>query len=262
MTEFLPNTRAIPSSNDQTLQVSTALSPPASSRRQFLGHALLAALGSSAVLGAATGWDGARIAEAAPRLSTTRISMVGDSLTYGSLRYQAEALNAVGWAGSAIDGYGSRGIRTKIAADAHTGLTAVDAIRWTSGDSDFWIVALGTNDCGIYSAAKYPEVIAKMLDHIGDGHHVMWVNVYLPKAGARQNGWNDALTAVARDRPEQLQIFDWATLAERNPAWIAKDNIHCTAAGYQARSMLVANATMLARAVESRATRFEVRSVR
>ena len=60
--------------------------------------------------------------------STQRLLMVGDSLTVGSLPYQAGAFIDNGWTDIAINAYGSRGVKTKVSADPHTGLTAVDAL--------------------------------------------------------------------------------------------------------------------------------------
>lgn len=90
----------------------------------------------------------ASVAMAAPTLSVSlrfdAVSMVGDSLTAGSRPAQLTAFEDVGWATSSINAFPSRGVRTKVAADAHTGLTAVDAIRSRTGDTSMWIVALGT----------------------------------------------------------------------------------------------------------------------
>lgn len=157
--------------------------------------------------------------------------------------YQAETLSYLGWGPAAIDAYKSRGIRTKMKGDPHTGLSAVDAIRLTSGDSNLWVVALGTNDAGFYPADEQPTVIREMLDQIGAGHYVLWVNVYLPGTPARQRSWNSALTTVAKERPEQLFVLDWATLAEENPKWLGKDKIHCSGTGYKNRASVIAQAT-------------------
>lgn len=175
--------------------------------------------------------------------SSTRVSVIGDSLTIGTMPYQSEALANAGWWHSAIDAYGARGIRTKLKKDQHTGLTSVDAIRQTSGDSDLWVVALGTNDAGIYAKAKHEEVIGMMMDKIGGGHTVMWVNVYLPKARQHQDNWNWALATVAKERGDEMFVFDWASVVERNPKWTAEDQIHCTNRGYEQRALAIAQET-------------------
>ncbi|MEY2416731.1 MAG: hypothetical protein QOH53_2065 [Ilumatobacteraceae bacterium] len=175
--------------------------------------------------------------------SATRVSVIGDSLTIGTMPYQSEAFANAGWGHAAIDAYGARGIRTKLKKDQYTGLTSVDAIRQTSGDSDLWVVALGTNDAGIYAKAKHAQVIGMMMDKIGSGHIVMWVNVYLPKTPQRQDNWNWALATVAKERGDEMFVFDWASLAKKNPKWTAQDQIHCSKLGYEQRASAIAQET-------------------
>jgi lysophospholipase L1-like esterase len=178
------------------------------------------------------------------RAASTRVSVIGDSLTIGTEPYQSEAFSTAGWGHSAIDAYNSRGIRTKLKKDHYTGLTSVDAIRATSGDSDLWVVALGSNDAGIYAKAKHAAVIGMMMDKIGSGHTVMWVNVYLPKTPPRQNNWNWALATVAKERGDEMFVFDWASLAEKNPHWLADDHVHYTNKGYLQRASAITQATV------------------
>ncbi len=165
--------------------------------------------------------------------------MVGDSLTVGTLPFQADDLAVAGWSHSAIDAFGSRGVRTKVRADQHTGLTAVDAIRAASGDTPAWIVALGTNDAVIYSRAKQADVIRQMMDHIGYGHTVMWINVYLPEARPLQVAWNSALAAAADERAGEMLVYDWASFAEENQRWMAHDHVHYSRVGYRYRSTAI-----------------------
>jgi lysophospholipase L1-like esterase len=214
--------------------------PPLSSRRQVLGAGLTAAFGTWAALGL---FDGDRASASTSSRSAQRVSVVGDSLTLGTLPYQGDAFTNAGWSGSAIDAFKSRGIRTKMRIDQHTGLTAVDAIRKKWGDSDLWVVALGTNDAGIFAKDKQPEAIRQMMDRIGSGHYVLWINVYLPATPRRQQNWNTALATVAAERKDEMFVFDWASLAAQNPKWLAHDQIHCSPQGYRNRSTAIAFAT-------------------
>ena len=216
--------------------------PLLSSRRQVLRAGLLAAFGSVAALellgsgqaSASSGLTGRAHRRCAPLQPS-----------FGDRRFVDDRYRAVSERGIlhcrlgalAIDAYNSRGIRTKLKKDHYTGLTSVDAIRATSGDSDLWVVALGSNDAGIYAKAKQAEVIGMMMDKIGSGHTVMWVNVYLPKAPQRQNNWNWALATVAKERGDEMFVFDWASLAEKNPHWLADDQVHYTNKGYLHRAV-------------------------
>ncbi len=221
------------------------MSPPSlpklSSRRQVLGAGLMAALGSVVALEVM----GQHVAGAAPPSATTvggRIAVVGDSLTQGTERFQPDACSAVGWAETTIDAHVSRGVRTKVKSDPHNGLNAVDFLRETSGEPDVWVVALGTNDAGIFSKDKHADLIREMMDRIGSGHSVMWVNIYLPGTRTRQEAWNSALNTVAAERPLDMSVFDWASFA-LNQRWLAKDLIHCTGKGYEHRATAIAQAS-------------------
>jgi lysophospholipase L1-like esterase len=172
----------------------------------------------------------------------TRVSVVGDSLTTGTVPYQANAFADVGFERTTIDAFQSRGIRTKVKKDPHTGLTAVDAVRETAGDSQLWIVQLGTNDAGIHRKEQYPELIMQMMDRIGGGHYVMWVNIYLPEKPMRQTNWNAALAEVAADRPDEMFVLNWAALADQNPRWTSGDHIHCSPVGYKNRATAISTA--------------------
>ncbi|MGZ4737839.1 MAG: GDSL-type esterase/lipase family protein [Ilumatobacteraceae bacterium] len=212
-------------------------------RRQFVGGALAVIGGFPIIdaLGAFTG--GLDTANAASSTSTQRLLMVGDSLTVGSLPYQAAAFIDNGWTDMAVNAHGSRGIKTKVSADPYTGLTAVDALRAAHGDADLWVVALGTNDAGQYPASQYPDLIASMLNRIGADHLTMWVNTYMPTRARLQVAWNSALNEVAVQRPDELVVFDWAAYAAGHAGWLGADSIHYTATGYRARSSAVAAAS-------------------
>ena len=209
--------------------------PQLSTRRQILRAGFAAAVGSWAAIEVL----GAGHASADPYYSAVpRVSMVGDSLTCGSLPFQPDDFVVAGWSHSAIDAYVSRGVRTKVKADLHTGLTAVDAIRQSSGDTEAWIVALGTNDAVIYSSDKHAQVIGMMMDHIGGGHKVMWVNVYLPDRLPQQLAWNASLDDAQR-RERNMFVYDWASFAADNQRFLAHDNLHYNRDGYRYRSIAV-----------------------
>jgi hypothetical protein len=75
-----------------------------------------------------------------------------------------------------------------------------------------------------------------MLDRIGPGRRVVWVNLYLPGDPERMAEWNGALAVVAQERPDALRVYDWARVAARHPVWMAPDRIHHTADGYRGRA--------------------------
>ena len=217
--------------------------PQQSTRRQLLRAGITAAIGSWAafeVLGAGQASAAALRQPVAP--SSSRVSLVGDSLTIGTMPFQADAFANAGWTQSAVDAYVSRGVRTKIRADRYTGLTAVDAIREQSGDTQAWVIALGTNDAVIYSPEKQTQVIGLMMDHIGPGHRVLWVNVFLPTREKLQTTWNTSLVRAAAGRNDMF-VYDWAAFAAANPRFLAHDNIHYDHDGYRYRAQAVSLAS-------------------
>jgi lysophospholipase L1-like esterase len=136
----------------------------------------------------------------------------------------------------------ARGISTKAADDDHTGLEAVDEIRARAGEPDRWVIALGTNDAFIHSPERYEAEIGLLLDRIGAGRHVLWIDVALPDEPAVEAAWNGALAAVATARPADLTVIPWSATAGAHPDWFATDQIHLTPAGYHARAAAVAEA--------------------
>jgi lysophospholipase L1-like esterase len=213
--------------------------PSGMSRRRMLSLAVLGAVGAYS----SPSGDAMVAAVAAADVDTTGISMVGDSLTVGTMAYQSDDFIAAGWSTAAIDAHGSRGVTTRVSGDPHTGLTAVDALRAQYGDTKTWIVALGTNDARTQDSSRNRELIVSMLDRIGPQHKVIWVNIYLPTSPARQRAWNTALDAVAIERPDVLMVFDWASVAAAEPRWLSGDIVHYTSTGYQRRAEAIAAAS-------------------
>jgi lysophospholipase L1-like esterase len=105
------------------------------------------------------------------------------------------------------------------------------------------VIALGSNDAGIFPKPKHAELINSMMDHIGTAHYVMWVNIFLPLNQPRQQYWNTSLVGVAKERPDEMFVFDWAAIAAEHPGWMAEDQIHYTGKGYSHRASAIAEAT-------------------
>ncbi len=189
------------------------------------------------VLAAVATWPGAARAADEPS-----VFEVGDSLSVGMQPYLPGAAMAHGWAAVQIDAHISRGVRSRVPSDPHTGVSAVAALRAAHGEPAAWIVALGANDSGV-PPSQHAALIREMLDAIGREHPVMWVNVYLPRYPQRQQWWNAALTQVAAERPDQLVVFDWASIAATRSGISAPDRVHLTTTGYRQMAEAVAGAS-------------------
>ncbi|MEO6491292.1 MAG: hypothetical protein ABIP99_00485 [Ilumatobacteraceae bacterium] len=169
--------------------------------------------------------------------------MIGDSLTSFGGNATADALAGVGWTNPIVDAFPNRRIDFHSELDLYDGLGAVDAIRDRSGDSQYWIIDLGTNDIWVDFGGDHASLIRQMLQRIGPGHRVLWVNVHFPGSRELENEWNSALATVDAES-EQMTVFDWASLADEHPEWMSIDMIHHSAEGLLARASAIAAASL------------------
>ena len=59
----------------------------------------------------------------------------------------------------------------------------------------------------------------------------------VPAEGSAASGPLELGTRDCRqEHGDEMFVFDWASLAEKNPKWIAEDQIHCTNRGYEQRA--------------------------
>lgn len=182
----------------------------------------------------------------------TSVYLIGDSLTWYGGGATAVALENVGWATNVVDAHPNRRLTFHSESDSYDGLDAVDYIRASHGDSQYWIVDLGTNDVWVEPDEDHVAVIRRMLDRIGADRQVLWVNVHLPGFRELEHNWNAALATVDAESG-QMTVFDWASLADQHPEWMSFDNVHHTAEGMTARAAAIAEASlqMLAPATNS-----------
>jgi len=163
---------------------------------------------------------------AAATVPDRSVFVIGDSLTFLAAPNVSASLANVGWSATRIDAYEGRGVDFTVQRAPDTGLRAVDALRVQYGDNADWIVALGTNEVLYRQPSTYAASIRRMLDRIGAGHRVMWVNTYLPDHPAEQAVWNAALDQAAAERNGDLAVFDVAALNAQHPEWMLYDNVH------------------------------------
>jgi len=169
--------------------------------------------------------------------------MIGDSLTFLAQPSVSTALTDAGWSASRIDAFEGRGVDFTLQGAPDTGLRAVDALRSQFGDNSDWIVALGTNEVLFRDPATYPGAIRRMLDRIGPGRRVMWVNTYLPDHPVQQAVWNSALEQAAAERNGDLAVFDWASRNAQHPEWMLYDNVHHNMEGNAAWAAAIGSAS-------------------
>jgi lysophospholipase L1-like esterase len=190
---------------------------------------------------------GARPTEQAIRLGSSceRVWVVGDSLTVGSDAALRSGLSRLG-VDYVVDGVNGRRVSVNALPTSRSGVLAARSIRAASGESDCWVVALGTNDInsGVTTPVRARATIAEMLAEIPTPARVWWVNVEfrsIEGAGvdypAATQTFNAAL--AQRDASDaRFRVIDWYSLAQSHPEWFA-DAVHVTPTGYAARGELI-----------------------
>ena len=108
-----------------------------------------------------------------------------------------------------------------------------------------WVLALGTNDTADVAVGSNVGLTARINEmmQVTRGEPVMWVNVISllhsgPYAEPNMRKWNDALMKACARYPN-MRVFNWAVLPKRS--WFINDGIHYTSAGYEKRSLFIAD---------------------
>jgi lysophospholipase L1-like esterase len=103
------------------------------------------------------------------------------------------------------------------------------------------VVSAGTND-DPRIVSTFWRAVSAIVRAAGGGRCVVWPTIARPPAaGASYDGLNRALTRVAARRPN-LVLVDWRKMVRRNPAWLSRDGVHVSVAGYRARAVAIAAA--------------------
>jgi lysophospholipase L1-like esterase len=103
------------------------------------------------------------------------------------------------------------------------------------------VVSAGTNDDPRIVSAFW-RAVADILRAAGGDRCVVWPTIARPPAaGASYDGINRALARIAA-RHSNLVLVDWVKLVHRNPAWLSRDGVHVSVAGYRARAAAIATA--------------------
>jgi hypothetical protein len=185
---------------------------------------------------------GARTSESSTTttFSTGRVALVGDSLSAQSSALETARLEEAGWGPIVINALAGRRILhdTDITAP-YAGIKAVDEVRAAGPDPYTWIVELGTNDVvytGNDANALLPRIEA-MLDAIGPGHRIVWINVRYGMDLEGSATFNQLLTQVASQRSDMV-VGDWASVAPTGDNLIL-DGTHLSVTGLDAFARLV-----------------------
>lgn len=145
----------------------------------------------------------------------------GDSLAVGTQPYFPGALP--GWR-----------VRTSASISRHA-FEGPGVLRAASPLPPYIAISLGTND-DPRSTSAFRQAVRQTMAIAGADRCVVWATVLRPAvAGATYTGYNQALKAEARRRPN-LKVVRWRALVHAHPYWLAGDGVHVSADGYQARA--------------------------
>lgn len=189
---------------------------------------------------------GVSIPGKAATLCQTCIGVIGDSLTYqGGTGAQkiTNKLVAAGWAQANIkvDGVTGRAIANDLPDGKPGSITTIRKWRTAGFEPRVFVIALGTNNKGA-TAAAWTKEINKVLNEIGPGHKIYWVNLgFKDQFDPRVINFNNNLQTIANSRAD-LFPKDWNThihaFQQQPTLWLASDaqGIHMTTAGYDIRN--------------------------
>jgi hypothetical protein len=160
------------------------------------------------------------------------IAVVGDSLTAGLINDLGSRLGDVGFGGLRVDAVVSR--RMTKSSSVSSGVSAIRTARSAGFDPTNWMIALGTND--FYESSSVMErMINDVMNEIGSGRQVIWVNVWMFAYPADSARFNTALARVDAQR-SNLRVIDWASSARAHPNWFSGDGVHYTNEGLRNRN--------------------------
>lgn len=186
------------------------------------------------------------VVDTQPRMAGA-VAIVGDSLTVSYIAGLPATLRSAGFGPFQIEARSAR--RTIVGLPGVTpGIEGVRHIRSSGFDPPLWVIALGTNDINPTArpVGAADLTIVALLDEIGPGHRVVWVNTFAARSDANARAFNERLAQLAATRPN-LVIADWYSLASDNRQWIRDDGVHPTATGAVQRNEFVVRQAFAAR---------------
>jgi lysophospholipase L1-like esterase len=194
-----------------------------------------------------------------------QVAVIGDSLMAGSGALHERALRDINCA-SAVDGIGGRslsyGWQCRVTQPSGSrpllligepqpgndtcspsGLTLLRYWAEAGALGDIVVIALGTNDAGLYSESKWIDHWNEAIRLAGQRPVVFVTTKARPGAGryAQQDGYAAALRRWCEPQPRCF-IADWALTAAANTADTYADEVHLRSAGTQARAAFIAAA--------------------
>jgi peptidoglycan/LPS O-acetylase OafA/YrhL len=186
------------------------------------------------------------------RTSCTSVAHIGDSTSDGlispnylpSRRQRIPArYEDVGVQNVYTNITGARSVVEVLPGTTNAQQAAHSLIR--QGFNGCWVLALGTNDTADVAVGSNVGPAARISDMMRAtrGEPVMWISAISllrsgPYSETNMQKWDTALMQACGRYPN-MRVFNWAALAQRK--WFINDGIHYTSAGYEKRSLYIAD---------------------
>ena len=153
------------------------------------------------------------------------IAMVGDSITALSQPTLEAVLAQVGFASITVNAEPSRRIEVG-SKKPMPGLDVVSFIQ-ASAPPEMWVIALGTNDAGLYANDEdYQGLIDDVLDVIPDKVPLVWVSTYRHDQLKGCERFNLLLRASLKKRGNAT-VGEWyQQVTKSNEAILTDDGVH------------------------------------
>jgi hypothetical protein len=167
-----------------------------------------------------------------PAPSGPVVAVVGDSLAFSAALQLDPAWTAAGFTPRSAVAPGRQIPVIGLDGQISSGLDAIRSLK-ESGQPALWVVQLGTNDIFFepFDGDRYAELVTVVLDEIGPGVPVVWVDVWRADRPAQSQRFNDVLKVISAQRP-QLHLADWVRVARTEPV-LRPDGVHLNELGVE-----------------------------
>jgi lysophospholipase L1-like esterase len=203
-------------------------------RREMLVDGIAGLAGLAGLSGFVAGCSSQRSrrteAVLSPELANGRsLAHVGDSISVASQTLLLEMLTASGFVDPIINAQVGRRIEVSGGLlKTIAGSEIVDFLAASPVPPDVWVIALGTNDLGLYTdATAYQVVIDAMLARIPSTAQLVWVDTYASGRLPEADIFNLALRSRIAARGNAV-VADWHQRCVDTNGQILTDGIHPT----------------------------------
>jgi hypothetical protein len=175
------------------------------------------------------------------------VAVVGDSLAFSAALQLEPAWEAAGFTAREQIAPGRQIPVVGLEGEVSSGLDAITSLK-EAGPPALWVVQLGTNDIFFepFDGDRYAELVTAVLDAIGPGVPVVWVDVWRADRPDQSQRFNDVLKVISTQRP-QLHLADWVSVARTEPV-LLPDGVHLNPFGLERFTRTLVDAAIVVHA--------------